>query len=124
MSMPRTSAPRAVCSGRTFSRSETSAAREAMAVSFSWGSRGMGGELEAHRARMVVDAAVLHDQEQCLLVAAIVVRMYGDRRRDRGGPGRPVLALAIDDREAAIALDDQRHGHSVVPMRALHRAAR
>src|ERR1700712_3261959 len=102
MSMPRTSAPRAGCSGRTFSRSETSPAKDAIAVSFSPESEGMVGELKAHRARVVVDATVLHDQEQRLLIAAVVVRMHGDGRRDRGRPGRPVLALAINHREAAI----------------------
>lgn len=65
----------------------------------------MFGELEAHCPGVVIKAAVLHDEEQRLLVAAIVMGMNCDWRRDRGRPRSPVLALAFNDGEAALALD-------------------
>src|SRR5215475_319947 len=78
----------------------------------------MLGELESHRARVIVEPAVLDDQEQRLLFAVVVVGMHGDRRRDRGGPWSPLLAPSVDQRETPLPPDDQRDGHRVVPVRA------
>ena len=73
---------------------------------------------------MIIEAAILDDQEHGLLVAVVRMAVDADRRRDRGAPGRPVLALPIDSGEAIVAPDDQRHGDGIVPVRALGDARR
>src|SRR5262245_7468580 len=93
------------------------------------GGRGLGDRArhdlrvaESHRPAVVVEPAVLHDQEQRELVALVVVRVHGGRRCDHDGVLDPVHALAIDHRVAAGTVDDQRHRDGVVTMRELRLA--
>jgi hypothetical protein len=51
-------------------------------------------KIEAHGARMIMQAAILNDQESRLPLAFVVMRMRRARRRNQRSPLLPCAALS------------------------------